>query len=135
MTGARWDVVRTKPRSESLAAREIARDDIDIFSPLITSDQMNNGQTPVPLFPGYIFMKLDAESNGWPSFRFSQHAIGLVNFDGELPWLPDEVIAELKQRCDLINEEGGIWRRYQPGDWVQVFSSTIQGLAQVVEDG
>ena len=80
-------------------------------------------------------MRLNPESSGWPSFRLSQHAIGFVNFNGEFPWLPDEIIAELKQRCDVINQEGGIWRRYQPGDWVQVFSSTIQGLAQVVEDG
>ena len=70
MTGARWYVVRTKPRSESLAAREIGRDDIEIFSPLITSDQINNCQTPVPLFPGYIFMRVDPESYGWPSFRW-----------------------------------------------------------------
>ena len=135
MTGARWYVVRTQPRSESLAAREIARYDIEIFPPLITSDQMNNGQTPVPLFPGYIFMKLDAESNGWPSFRSGQHVLGLLNFDGVAPWLPVQIIDELKLRCDTLNEVGGIWHRYEPGDWVQVVNSTLQGLAQVVEDG
>ena len=132
---ARWYVVRTKPRSESLAAREMTRDDIEIFSPQITSDQTNNGLTPVPLFPGYIFMKLDPETHGWPSFRSGQHVLGLLNFDGDAPWLPDAVIDELKLRCDSLNEEGGIWRRYQPGDWVQVVTSALQGLAQVVEDG
>jgi transcriptional antiterminator RfaH len=136
MTGARWYVVRTKPRSESLAAREMDRDDhIEIFSPLITSDQINNGQTPVPLFPGYIFMRLDPESNNWPSFRSGQHVLGLLNFDGVAPWLPEQVIDELKLRCDTLNEYGGIWRKYEPGDWVQVINSTLEGLAQVVEDG
>ena len=135
MTGARWYVVRTKPRSESLAAREIGRDDIEIFSPLITSDQINKGQTPVPLFPGYIFMRVDLESYGWPSFRSGQHVRGLLNFDGDAPWLPDQIIDELKLRCDTLNEDGGIWRRYEPGDWVQVINSTLQGLGQVVEHG
>ena len=138
MTGARWYVIRTKPRAEFLAAKEMGRDDrddIEIFSPLITTDLINNGQTPVPLFPGYIFMRLDAVKFGWPSLRSRQHVLGLLNFDGDAPWLPDQIIDELKQRCDTLNEDGGIWRRYEPGDWVQVVNSTLQGLAQVVEDG
>ena len=133
--GHRWYVVRTAPRSEFLAASELNRDDREVFSPSVKTKSMGDGPKAAPLFPGYIFMRLNPESSEWPSFRLSQHAIGFVNFNGEFPWLPDEIIAELKQRCDMINEEGGIWRRYQPGDWVQVFSSTIQGLAQVVEDG
>ena len=135
MIGARWYVVRTKPRAESLAARELIRDEVEIFSPQVTSDEIDTGGIPVPLFPGYIFMKLDPETYGWPSFRNGQHILGLLNFDGEAPWLPDEIVDELKQRCESLNEIGGIWRRYQPGEWVQVVNSTLQGLGQVVEDG
>ena len=133
--GHRWYVVRTKPRSEFLAASELNGVDIEVFSPLVKTRHVGDGLMAGPLFPGYIFIRLDPESEGWPSFRFGQHALGLVSFNGELPWVADEVIAELKQRCDRINQEGGIWKRYQPGDWVRVVSSTIQGLAQVVEDG
>jgi transcriptional antiterminator RfaH len=113
----------------------MSRDDIEIFSPLITTDHINNGLTAVPLFPGYIFMRLDAEAHGWPSFRPGQHALGLLNFDGDTPWLLDQIIDELKLRCESLSKESGIWRKYQPGDWVQVVNSALQGLAQVVEDG
>ena len=133
--GHRWYVVHTRPRSEKLAAIELNRDNIEVFSPLVKTPSVRRGPSEEPLFPGYILIRLDPESDGWPSFRFGQHALGLVNFDGELPWLPDEVIADLKQRCDRINQEGGVWRRYKPGDWVRVVSSTIQGVAQVVDDG
>lgn len=133
--GHRWYVVRTTPRSESLAARELNRDDIEVFCPFVTTPIVRNKPTTVPLFPGYIFIRLDPETYGWPSFRISDHALGFVNFNGEVPWLPDEVVVELKLRCESLNQEGGIWRRYQPGDWVQLVSSTIQGIAQVVEDG
>ena len=135
MTDSRWYVLRTKPRSESLAAREMHRDDIEIFSPLITTDEINNGKTPVPLFPGYIFIRLDVVTHGWPSFRSGQHVLGLLNFDGDAPWLPDQLIDELKLRCASLSEEGGIWRKYQSGDWVQVVNSTLKGLGQVIEDG
>ena len=133
--GHRWYVVRTKSRSEFLAARELIRDDLEVFAPLVSTSRAHNGPIPAPLFPGYIFIRLDSESGGRPSFRFGQYAFGLVNFNGEFPWLSDEVIAELKQRCDSINQEGGIWRRYQSGEMVRIVSSSIQSLAQVVEDG
>ena len=131
----RWYVVRTMPRSEFRAASELVREDTEVFSPLVNTPLPGDAHLPAPLFPGYIFVRMDLNANGWPSFRFSQHIIGLVTFNGDVPWLPDELIAELKQQCDRINGDGGIWRRYEPGDWVQVVSSTFQGLAQVVEDG
>jgi transcriptional antiterminator RfaH len=131
----KWYVVRTKPRVEFSAAAELERDGIEVFSPALKKPHVHSGPRWEPLFPGYIFARCDLETGSWPSFRSRQHVLGLVNFRGELPWLPNDVIVNLKKRCDMINEEGGIWRRYQPGDWVQVVSSTMQGLAQVVEDG
>ena len=135
MTGFHWYVLRTKPRSESLATMEMRRDGIEIFSPMITNDEINNGQTPVPLFAGYIFARIDTETHGWPYLRPGQHVLGLLNFDGNVPWLPDQLIDELKLQCTSLNEEGGIWKRYQSGDWVEVVNSTLNGIAQVIEDG
>jgi len=130
----RWYVIRTKPRSEILAANELSQDNIEVFSPLVMTPNTSNRPVAGPLFPGYILIRLDADSGYWPTFGFGHHALGFVKFDGEVPWLPDEIVTELKKRCDEFNQDGGIWKRYQPGDWVQVISNTIQGLAQVVED-
>ena len=135
MIGSRWYVVRTKPRSENLAALELSREDLEIFFPLITGDQMNRGSSPIPLFPGYIFVRLDKGEQVWPAFRSSQHALGLLSFNGDVPWLPDQIIDEIKLRCESLSEIGGVWKTYRPGDWVQVINSTLHGIAQVVEDG
>lgn len=133
--GMQWYVVRTKARSEMLAARELERDGIEYYLPLVKRPNLETSPSESPLFPGYLFLRCNLESTSWPSFRVGQSTLGLVSFRGEIPSLPDEVVASLRERCELINEEGGIWRRYNPGDMVQVISSTIQGLAQVVEDG
>jgi len=133
--GSRWYVVRTKPRAEPLAASELERDGIGVFSPMVKKPDVHAGPGLAPLFPGYIFLRWEPETEGWPYIRSAQHVLGLVNFNGEMPWLPDEAIAELKERCDRLNQQGGIWRRYQSGDRVRVVSSSMQSLAQVVEDG
>ena len=133
---SRWYVVRTKPRSEFLAANELARNhSVEVYSPLVKSATTRNGSDVAPLFPGYVLIKINPETARWPQFGMEQHALGFVNFDGDVPWLPDEAVVELKQRCDSINQVGGLWRRYQPGDWVSVVTSNMQGAAQVVDDG
>ena len=133
--GLQWYVVRTKARSEMLAARELAQEGVEYYLPLVRKTNVAFGPSESPLFPGYLFLRCDLDCVNWPSFRSGQSILGLVNFRGEIPSLPDELVDVLKQRCELINEEGGIWIRYNPGDMVNVISSTIQGLAQVVEDG
>ena len=133
--GFRWYVVRTKPRAESMAATELERGGLEVFSPLVKKPHPYVGPGLVPLFPGYIFIRIDPETQVWPSFRSGTYVLGLVNFRGELPSLPDEEIADLKQRCSQLNIEGGIWTRYQRGDRVRIVSPSIQSLAEVVEDG
>ena len=133
--GLKWFVLRAKPRSESLAVRELERDDLEVFAPMVKRRHVRSGPDKAPLFPGYLFVRCDPENNGWPYFRPGQHLLGWVNFRGEVPWLPDEVIANLKLKCDEINQEGGMWRQYKPGEIVRVDSAAIQSFAQVLEDG
>lgn len=133
--GPRWYVVRTKPRSEHLAAGELDRVGIEHYAPLVKRPQAGACTADSPLFPGYLFLRCDPEAESWPSFHQAQYIAGWVNFRGEIPSLPDEVIANLKRRCDEINQEGGIWKRYVPGERVHIVSPTISGFAQVVEDG
>lgn len=133
--GSRWYVMRTKPRSESLAVQEIMQQNLDAFCPMITTDRINRYNNPKPLFPGYVFMRMDLEINDWPELTTWHHVIGLLHFDGEPPSLSDDTIHEINIRCQSLNEDGGIWDRYNPGDWVQIISSTIPGVAQVLEDG
>ena len=60
--------------------------------------------------------------------------LGWVSFGGGVPSVPDEVVATLTNRVDTINSQGGLWRRFKPGDKVYVASNNIQSLAEVVEE-
>jgi transcription antitermination factor NusG len=61
---------------------------------------------------------------------------GLVTFDGVAPLVPDDVIANLRQRIAEMNEGDGLLSRFKPGDkvWVRWRSGETEDLAEVVSD-
>jgi hypothetical protein len=43
-------------------------------------------------------------------------------------------MAGLMERWETINRQGGVLRRFPPGEKVRIVSGNLQGLAQVVEE-
>ena len=129
-----WYVLRIQPRAEYLAAEELSRDGFEIFFPCVKSPTHRIGHTDEPLFPGYLFLRGDYATHGWPSFRPSHRVAGWVIFEGVAPSIPDDVVSELAQRVEQINGTTGLWRRFIPGEKVKVISGALEGLAEVVEE-
>ena len=130
----RWYIVRTKPRAEYLAAEELGRDGFETFFPRVKSPHNRTSHADTPLFPGYLFLRCDLDGDGRSSFRQGHHVLGWLSFDGEVPSVPDQVVSALGERAEAINREGGLWRRYRPGEKVRVNSNNIESLAEVVEE-
>lgn len=130
----RWYVVRTEPRGEYLAAGELCRDGFEVLFPRAKTPHPRSGHGDVPLFPGYLFLGCDANSEGMPSLARAVHVLGWVSFGGVVPSLPDEFVEELGRRLEAINREGGLWRRFRRGEKVCVVSGSLQNLAEVVEE-
>ncbi|MDA0734792.1 MAG: hypothetical protein O2909_05490 [Chloroflexi bacterium] len=133
MQNGKWYIIRAEPQADFLAASELLNAGFEIFSPRVKSFQAKNALHFVPLFPGYLFLKWDMDSEGKPSFHSAPHVSGWVNFEGVAPAVPDEVINELAQRVEHINTDGGLWRRFERGDRVRIVSGKLEGLAEVVE--
>ena len=129
-----WYVLRTEPRAEYQAAKALGRDGYEVLFPRLRVDQNRAGHEDTPLFPGYLFIRCDAHGEGWPSFRMGHRITGWVSFGGEVPSLPDESVAELMQRLELINRDGGMRRPFQTGQEVRIVSNEMDILATVVED-
>ena len=130
----RWYVARTSPRGEMLAARELASDGLEVFLPRIKAQHSKPESHYQPLFPGYLFVRLDPDGEGWPSLRLAHKLLGWVNFGGEVAWLPDRIVEELMERVTAINQEGGLWQRFLPGQKVRVVGHNMDSLAEVIEE-
>ena len=123
--------MQTESRAEYLAADQLAKDDVEVFFPRNKNNLPRLGHDDAPLFPGYLFLRCDPEE-GWPSFRPGHRVLGLVNFGGDFPRVPDPVVEELKERLDAINNEGGSWHQFQAGEIVRVISHSLEGYGEVV---
>lgn len=130
----RWYVARTEPKAEFLAASELGRDGFEVFFPRVKDPRPRARRTEMPLFPGYLFLQWDPDVQRWPSFRPGHRILGWVSFGGEIPWLPDESMAALREHSANINRQGGLWRRFRAGERVQVMSGNLVGLAEVVKE-
>lgn len=128
-----WFLVRTESRTEYLAANELGQDGIEIFFPRIKTNLPRLGHRDTPLFPGYLFLRCDPE-DGWPSFRPGHRVLGMVNFGGEFPSVPDQVVDDLIERLKTVNEQGGPWQQFQAGEIVRVISHSLEGYGEVVEE-
>lgn len=132
--GRRWYVARTEPRAEYLAADALTKDSFDIFFPRVKTPHPRFSHDDSPLFPGYIFIRLDPEAQGWPTFRLIHRILGWVGFDGRVPSVPNEVVAELADRVEELNDSHGIWRNFQSGQKVRVVSGGIEEIGEIVRE-
>ena len=130
----RWYAARTQPRAELASAAQLDRDGLEVFCPRITLPNPKLGHQEAPLFPGYLFVRLDLEESGWPNIHSAHRLLGWVSFGGEIPSVPDEAMAELRKSVEASNREGIPWRRFRPGERVQIVSHTMQELGEVVEE-
>ena len=129
----RWYVARIRSRGERAAASDLERFGLEVFSPWVRPVDRRRGVGDTPLFPGYLFLRCCLESDSW-AIQASPHVWGLVRFEREAAPLPDEVVEDLRARVADINDEGGLWTRFKPGDTVRVYSARTETLASVLEE-
>jgi len=133
--GYRWFVMRTESRAEYLAVDALDRDGFQTYFPQIKAIHPRVGHSSTPLFPGYLFLRLDPEGNGWPIFRPSHKILGYVRTGDEIPSLPDSVVNDLIRRVLSINDKGESPIPFQEGDLVEVITPSYKTIAEVLESG
>ncbi|MFQ6028960.1 MAG: transcription termination/antitermination protein NusG [Dehalococcoidia bacterium] len=129
----RWFVIRTKPRAESAAADELQDAGFEVFFPRVKTTQPKVGSAYTPLFPGYLLLRCSMEGEQRPSLEFSPHTTSWVSFGGVVPSVPDRVVSEVAERVSRVNNDGGLWRRFKPGERVRIVSNSVESLAEVVD--
>jgi len=126
-----WYAVHTKARDEQLAEENLQRQGFNTFLPRIKAARRRRGrwhEVIEPLFPGYLFIRLDLLLQDSSPIRSTRGALGLVRFGTDPAVVPDELVAQLLANA---SDEAGVVRQeylFQPGDQVQILSGPFTGL-------
>lgn len=102
-----WYAVQTHPSSEARAAGHLGRQGFETFFPRYSKRRRHARRTDwveAPLFPGYVFVRMDLDSQRWRSVNSTLGVQRLV-CTGEVPAaVPGPVMDEIRNRAD----EGGL---------------------------
>ena len=129
-----WYVIRTKAGDENRAERNLLNQEIETFLPLFKNHYYRNGkmiESIKPLFPGYLFAKLDLALH-FTKVRWTRGVSRILgNREGPVP-ISEQIVLTIRGRVgkdSLIELKDEI----KEGDLVQVTSGPLKDLIGVFQ--
>ncbi len=134
----RWYLIRTKPNAETTAQNNLERQAYEVYSPRLLQSLPCRGrwrERIVPLFPGYLFLRLDEGRQALAPVQSTLGVTAAVRFGACYAIVPDVVIRDLRARADpttglhRLSLTGGI----VAGARVRILSGPFDGLEGIFE--
>jgi transcriptional antiterminator RfaH len=134
----RWYLVRTKPNAETIAQLNLDRQGYEVYFPRLLQSMPCRGrwrERVVPLFPGYLFLRLDEGRQPLAPVQSTLGVARAVRFGSCYAIVPDAVIHELRARA---NPETGMHRlnlplHLAPGARVRILAGPFEGLEGIFQ--
>ncbi len=129
-----WYVVYSKPRKEEFAEFILRQKGIEVFFPrLRLPGSLRRRRQTVPLFPNYLFVKIQVFSEEYHYVTWSPGVNRLVSFNSIPVPLNTDVVAFL---MDQSTDEGTITARsnLMSGQEVQINGGPFDGLIGIIQN-
>jgi transcriptional antiterminator RfaH len=131
-----WYLAYCKARQEATAATNLARQGYEIYLPLLRRRVRRQRQfvnVVGPMFPRYLFIHLDDQTDNWKPIRSTIGVSRLVRF-GDLPaQVPDVLIDALRQREGADGVHEADTSRLMRGDRVRIVDGALAGYEAIFE--
>ena len=132
--GLRWYAIQTKVNREKEVEKRLKDLRLEAFLPFMRARRRIGSRfhwVLAPLFPGYIFCRLDMVLSG-KAARYSPGVRDFLTFGSRLAEVGEEIIQALHERCPdgvaLIDSVSA-----QPGDMVRINEGPFSGLEAVFQ--
>ncbi|MDC0576782.1 hypothetical protein OAP03_00575 [Gammaproteobacteria bacterium] len=126
-----WVLIYTKAKEERRANENLQNQGFKTFLPLIAPTNKNSKhKSLVPVFPRYLFAKLNLESDNWSSIKSSYGVSHIVMFSEKFTSIPNNIIKLIQGK---LNEEG-VYKEdisivdYQKGEPVFIKGGRFAGI-------
>jgi transcription elongation factor/antiterminator RfaH len=131
---AHWYAVRTRSRHEKLVARQLEKQGIQAFLPVVTKTNQwsdRRKQVEEPLFSGYAFVRLDHSSVDRVRVLQTQGVVNFVGVQGSGIPIPDQEIDNISTL--LASKVSYQERPYlHVGQRVKVVGGALDGLEGIL---
>jgi transcriptional antiterminator RfaH len=126
-----WIVALTKPNHEAIAASNLQRQSFEFYYPRSSFKKPGSKAVTRPLFPRYIFIKIETT---WRSLRGTRGISYLLMGENGPCRVPDRLIDLLKARHD----KAGLYQleaplKFQRGEKVKTESGPFAGLPLIYD--
>ena len=124
-----WCAAQTHSRAEDKARHHLLRQGFSVLLPKHLKRRSHARKiecVPRPLFPGYLFVRIDPETTPWRAILSTIGVLDLIRFGDAPASVPDDVIDAIAARQDdagyVKTSEG---RHFHPGERVRVLRGAL----------
>jgi transcriptional antiterminator RfaH len=132
LAAPRWYVVHCKPREDERAQEHLERQGFTCFLPRLSVEKLKKGrkvEVREPLFPRYLFVKLDRVNDNWYAIRSTRGVIQIVRFNEYPLPVQDEIVEMIRDR--LANGARPRVPLLQPGEHVRITEGAFAHLEAI----
>lgn len=130
----KWYLVYTKPRQESVARTNLARQGYETYLPMMRQTRRQRGRRRTlisPMFPRYLFVHLDRTTDNWGPIRSTLGVVSIVRF-GQMPAeAPKDLVTLLRSREDEEGVQTVTPSEIKPGSKVRITDGAFMGCEGV----
>lgn len=128
-----WYLVVCKPRQEERAQVNLKNQGIASFFPKLTTEKLVKGRRTVKqsaLFPGYVFVCLEAENGNFFAVKNTRGVSGFVTYGAAYQRVPVELIKQLKAERSHSHES----QVPKSGDLVSVNNESFKNIDAIYKE-
>jgi transcriptional antiterminator RfaH len=130
-----WIVLYTKPNQETVAVKNIQRQKYEAYCPMILRTRRHARrveQVERPLFPSYVFVKMNVRQAQWRSLLSTKGVRSLVHFGDQVGLLPEGFVEQLRASEENGVLDGTVAPRARPGDRVTLSEGPFESSMATV---
>ena len=124
-----WYLIKTKPQQEAIATQNLTNQNFNVFFPKAV---IKNKTTP--LFPSYLFIKLDDKTQNWTPIRSTKGVSNFVRFGLSFAKVPNQIINLIKtQQQQTIEKMINICSHHK-GDYLEIQTGVFKGQQAIFQN-
>ncbi|QJQ94702.1 MULTISPECIES: transcription/translation regulatory transformer protein RfaH [Halomonadaceae] len=133
----RWYAIQCKGGESFRATEHLSNQGYEVFHPLLEVQKKRRNRlvwVAEPLFPYYMFIRLDRVASNWGPIRSTRGVLKLVGFGGEPLAVDDSLIETLRQHARAARDDEPVANVYfRTGEPVEIVEGPFRDLQAVFE--